>query len=195
MSYQEVVEDSPTKDMGSGLLEQPELVEKEMKSKSPIENDHQTVQIVQKYMEANPEFAKMYDYTVEWENTQDESNHNFIAKFKLKQGQNEEKEPSAPAEASAPRGSSALRSTSGQWRSQHAQQREREISGNHRYYRETYTRDTYGGKENYHPSYSYDKRGTSLRGSQSPKRQVQYVPIMKSTLGFGLYEQHREQRE
>jgi len=90
-----------------------------------------------------------------------------------------EEEQAAP-EVPPSRGS-ALRSSSGQWRSQHAQQREREVSGNSRVYRETHMRETYGGstgKENYYP------RGASLR-SNSPKRnfvyqeRVQYVPVMK----------------
>jgi len=153
------------------------------------------VEIVADYLDANPEFAKKYDYLVEWQMTEDESNSNFMAKFRLKpngrQGQ-QVKDGGAP-EAPPARGS-ALRSSSGQWRSQHAQQRERDISGNSRVYRENYTRETNGAsaKENYNPRNS----GSALR-SNSPKRNasyeqreqrvvyenrnVQYVPVMKQT--------------
>ena len=127
--------------------------------------------IVANFLDANPEFASKYEYTVEWQNTDDESNNNFMAKFRLKpnakkdgqQSKDKVGEQQAAPEAPPSRGS-ALRSSSGQWRSQHAQQREREISGNSRYYRETHMRETYGGstgKENQYP------RGASLR-SNSP---------------------------
>ena len=55
-----------------------------MENKDPIENDHQTVLIVTNYLEENKEFAQKYDYLVEWQNTDDESNNNFVAKFRLK---------------------------------------------------------------------------------------------------------------
>lgn len=94
-----------------------------MENKDPIDSDHQTVLIVANYLDANPEFAQKYDYLVEWQKTDDESNNNFIAKFRLKphfrpcgpsetQEQKEEQAPDAP-----PSRGSALRASSGQWRS------------------------------------------------------------------------------
>ena len=172
--------------MGSGLKneepEEPEYDSKEMQNENPIENDHQTVLVVANYLDQNQEFAAKYDYLVDWQNTDNESNNNFIAKFRLKPqfregySQSKEKYNQNPQKANGPppggRGA-ALRSTSGQWRSQHAQQRERDISGNNRLYRESFTREPYG-KENYHPyrpTSPYQKPGTSLR-SNSPKRNV-----------------------
>jgi hypothetical protein len=53
-----VVEESPAKEVGQGLVESDaEYVSKEMENSEPIENDHQTVLIVANYLDANPEFA------------------------------------------------------------------------------------------------------------------------------------------
>lgn len=62
-----VVDESPSKEVGQGLVEsEPEYVTQEMENKDPIQNDHQTVLIVANYLDANPEFARKYDYLVEW---------------------------------------------------------------------------------------------------------------------------------
>ena len=107
-----------------------------MENKDPIDNDHQTVLIVANWLDENPEFAEKFDYLVEWEYTDDESNNNFVAKFRLKPqfraGQNLVETAPIEFKVEAPPRGSSLRTSSGQWRSQHAQQRERDISGNTR---------------------------------------------------------------
>ena len=85
MSQNEPVNETPLKDMGQGLVaNDQEYLTKEMENHEPIENDHQTVLIVSNFLDANPEFAEKYDYLVEWQATEDSSNHNFMAKFRLK---------------------------------------------------------------------------------------------------------------
>lgn len=63
----------------------PEYIEKEIPNDKIIENDHQTVLVVANYLDKNPEIAQSYDYLVDWRNTSDESNENFLAKFRLKE--------------------------------------------------------------------------------------------------------------
>ena len=62
----------------------PEYIEKEIPNDKKIDNDHQTVLVVANYLDKNPDIAQHYDYLVDWRSTSDESNQNFMAKFRLK---------------------------------------------------------------------------------------------------------------
>ena len=52
------------------------------------------------YLDVNPEFAEKYDYLVDWQATEDDSNNNFVAKFRLKP--NMRKGPKEEVQAPAP---------------------------------------------------------------------------------------------
>ena len=66
-----------------------EELELEIPNDQEISNDYVTVMAVSNFLNQpeNEELAKQYDYTVEYLelDEQDEGQHNFIAKFKLKQ--------------------------------------------------------------------------------------------------------------